>query len=178
MPPVTVRLPEYMPVAESSALSAIPPKTVQVLPVVDKRSDASGGSREAAFGVPMGDVRFAQSPAHLLGNVIVSELESAGHTVSDAPSGVRIAATMSEFKVHTDTTPLYWDVIGDLAISLQVSSVQNGDPPETFEYKARCTERTYIWPTESVIAGVMGECVSDFGKQFRNDGGVANALSR
>lgn len=122
----------------------------------------------------MGPIRFEQSPAALLSHVVVAEIEAAGHTVTDSGQVPQIAVTVREFTAHTDTTPLYWDVIGDLVVSLEVSSAPT--PTAPLEYRARCADRTYVWPSEKVIAGVMSKCINEFGSNLRNDGRVADAL--
>lgn len=174
--PITVRMMEHTAPSERSTLSSIPPITVRVLPFHDRRSQLEGGPITAAFGMPMGHVRFEQSPAYLLGRAVISELKAAGHTVTEAPSGTQITGTVMQFEVSSDTTLLYWDIIGNMAVSLEILPSRRRGSRETIEYRARCVERTYIYPSESIIAGVMRECINDFGSKFRNDESVARLL--
>ena len=134
------------------------------------------GEVTAAFGVPMGHIRFEQSPAALLGQVVTSELKAAGHTVADSAEGLQITGTVRGFKAHTDTTLLCWDVIGSLAVSLQVAREVNPGVP--LDYDARCVDRTYIWPSETIIAGVMSKCINEFTNTLRNDCRVTDALRK
>jgi hypothetical protein len=71
---------------------------------------------------------------------------------------------------------LYWDVIGNLAVSLQIPLARGTNPGAPLPYRARCLDRTYVWPSEAVIAGVMSKCVSDIANQLRDDSRVADAL--
>ena len=174
--PITVEIPAYAAPAGSSALSSIPPVTVRIVPLVDKRRDPEGGMVTAAFGVPMGHIRFAQSPANVVGQVIIAELRAAGHAVTSNPADTQISGAVQEFEVHTDTTPVYWDVLGHIVLSLQL--VPAGAPTATFDYEVHCTDRTYIWPSESVIAGVVRKCLDDFAAKLRNDARVAELLRR
>jgi hypothetical protein len=173
--PVTVRIPDYEAPSGSSPLSSLAPLTVQVLPFRDARKELKG-EVTAAFGMPMGHVRFDQSPATLLMQVVLSELKAGGHSVVDHAEGPRIVGTVREFQTHTDTTPFYWDVIGNLAVSLQVSRGRESHPGSALEYQTRCTDRTYLYPSASFIAGAMRKCINDFASAFRTDGRAAEAL--
>lgn len=173
--PITVRIPEYQAPAGSSPLSSLAPLTVEVLPFRDARKELEG-EVTAAFGVPMGHVRFDQSPATLLMQVVLSELKAGGHSVVDHAEGPRIVGTVREFHAHTDTTPIYWDVIGNLAVSLQVSRGPGSDPGPALDYHSQCTDRTYLYPSSSFIAGAMRKCINDFASAFRTDGRAAEAL--
>lgn len=124
----------------------------------------------------MGRIRFEPSPATLLGQAIISEIKAAGHTVADGAEGTQITGAVLEFEAHTATTLLYWEVTGNLAVSLQIPGARASHPGAPLDYRARCLERTYVWPSEAVIAGVMSKCVNDFANALRNDGRAADAL--
>jgi uncharacterized lipoprotein YajG len=176
-PLVTVGIPKHSASPGSSTLSSIPAATLRVLPFNDDRKDTNTeGKSTAAFGVPMGQIRFEPSPATLLGQAIISEIKAAGHAVTDSAEGAQITGAILEFEAHTDTTLLYWDVIGNLAVSLQISVARKTGSSAPLNYQTRCMDRTYVWPSEAVIAGVMGQCIDDFVKKLRNDGRAAAAL--
>ena len=174
---IPVGIPKHGASSGSSALSSIPPATVRVLPINDDRQDLDmEGTATAAFGVPMGRIRFTPGPATLLGQAISAEIKAAGHTVTESAEGAQITGAVLEFEAHTDTTLLYWDVVGKLAVSLQIAGARGTNPGAPIDYRARCIDRTYVWPGEAVIAGVMSKCISDFANQLRNDGRAADAL--
>jgi uncharacterized lipoprotein YajG len=174
---VTVGIPKHSASSGSSTLSSIPPAIVRVLPFNDDRKDLDiEGTATAAFGVPMGHIRFEPSPTTLLGQAIISEIKAAGHTVTDGAEGTQITGAVLEFEARTDTTLLYWDVIGNLAISLQIMVARGTNPGAPLDYRARCMDRTYIWPSAAVIAGVMGKCINDIATKLRNDSRAADAL--
>jgi hypothetical protein len=174
---VTVGIPKHSASSGSSKLSSIPPAIVRVLPFNDDRKDLDiEGKSTAAFGVPMGNIRFEPSPATLLGQAVISEIKAAGHTVTEGVDGTQITGAVVEFETHTDTTLLYWDVIGNLAVSLQIIGARGSNSRAPLDYRARCMERTYIWPSEALIAGVMSKCLTDFANKLRNDVRAANAL--
>ena len=124
----TVGIPKHSASTGGSSLSSIPPVLVQLLPFNDDRADQdTEGTATAAFGVPMGRIRFDPSPATLLGQVVRTEI-----------------------------------------------AVARGTGPQTrLDYQARCTDRTYVWPSQAVIAGVMRRCIGDFSNTLRSDGRAA-----
>lgn len=173
----TIAIPKHRAPSGRSALSSIAPANVQVLPLDDDRRDIDvEGTVTAALGVPMGRLRFDPGPTTLLGQAIVSEVVAAGHTVTDGGEGMQITGSVLEFEAQTSTTPLYWDVVGRLALSLKVAARTSGTAAP-LDYRAACTDRTYTWPTEEFIAGVMNKCISEFASRLRVDGRLATALS-
>lgn len=174
---VNVGIPRHSASSVSSTLSSIPPARVRVLAFNDERKDPDmDGVSTAAFGVPMGRIRFAPSPATLFGQATIAEIKAAGHSVTDGAEDAQVTGAVLEFEARTDTTLFYWDVIGSLAVSLQISGARETHPGARIDYRARCMERTYVWPGEAVVAGVMSKCIGDFANMLRNDGRAADAL--
>ncbi len=172
---VRVGIPRHIASPGASALSSVAALTLRVLPFNDDRKNIDlEGMTTAAFGVPMGRLRFEPGPATLLGQAVASEFTMAGHTVTDSANVVQVTGAVQSFEVQTETTLLYWEVIGELGMSLQVSGA--GDMTGSLAYQTRCTDRTYVWPGESVIAKVMGKCINDVAAKLRNDGRIAEAL--
>ena len=170
----TVGIPKHSASTGGSSLSSIPPVLVQLLPFNDDRADQdTEGTATAAFGVPMGRIRFDPSPATLLGQVVRTEIAVAGHTVRDDTQGTQITGSVRAFEAHTETSLLYWDVIGNLAVSLNIAVARGTGPQTRLDYQARCTDRTYVWPSQAVIAGVMRRCIGDFSNTLRSDGRAA-----
>lgn len=163
---ITVVVPPHQ--AESgSALGAAPPTrvSVKVLPAVGA---TAGGRREAAFGVPMGDVSFSPGAVESVQRALESELEEAGHRIVDDSPQVAFVAHVKHFGVRTNTTPLYWDVIAQVAVELA---------PIFGQYDAECVDRTYVYPGKSLIAALMSDCLANVGKQFARDAEVTGALN-
>ena len=109
----------------------------------------AASKREAAFGVPMGNVTFEPPEAKLVKNVLEVELtklmqEKGIQTKKD------LSCDMLEFGVNTNTTPVYWDVIARINLILK----QSGKEYNLF---GTHTERTYIWPGETVIKKTVDE---------------------
>ncbi len=112
----------------------------------------AASKREAAFGVPMGNVTFDPPEAKLVKNVLELELtklmkEKGMETKRD------FLCDMLEFGVNTNTTPVYWDVIGRIRLVLK----QNGKEYNLF---GTHTERTYVWPSETIINKAVDESIN------------------
>ncbi len=114
-----------------------------------RTSGIVASKREAAFGVPMGNIIFDPPEAQLVKNVLEPEL-----TKLMKGKGIQtkmdFSCDMFEFSVNTNTTPVYWDVIGRIRLVLK----QNGKEYNLF---GTHTERTYIWPGETVIKKTVDE---------------------
>lgn len=121
----------------------------------DLRSDRGRiGTRKAAFGVSLGDVFFSRDVDDYMTEAITDQLRAAGHTfdVADAPP---VKVDLSNVWLHTDTTMLYWDVVGEIAIDVSLGD----DPARRLE--CRAVRRTYAWPTDDVLASVLDRCLRD-----------------
>lgn len=120
---------------------------------------AFDGKREAAFGVPMGDVSFTSDVAGIVKQTLEAELspllKSKGILAKP-----RYVGELREFGVRTDATVLYWDVIGSIQVVLKMEKKQ-------FPLSGTFTERTYVWPGEDVIRRVMQNTLGQVSGQLR-----------
>lgn len=140
---ITVRMQQYELQNVAGALLA-------EVKVNDLRSPGIAAStREAAFGVPMGNVIFDPPETKLIKNALEIEL-----TKLMKEKGIQTKKEFScdvlEFGVNTNTTPLYWDVIGRIRLVLK----QSGKEYNLFGMH---TERTYVWPGETIIKKTVDE---------------------
>ena len=121
----------------------------------DMRTDRGRiGTREAAFGVSMGDVFFAREVPDYVSEAVADQLRAAGHTVG--ASGARpVRIDLSKFWLHTDTTMLYWDVVAEVAMDVSL-----GDAPAR-RVDCRAVERTYIYPTDHLLGSVLDQCFTE-----------------
>jgi len=169
---ISVKIPPHTPTTDGDQLALIPPRNIHLNAVQDNRTlSIADGSREAAFGVPMGNIEFKPTVSEIVKDIIVSELTNSGHKVVDQEKQVIITAKIMEFKVGTITTPVYWDVIGNTLVEIEVLSLMGVQIKKS--YASTCQERTYIWPGESVINKAMQSCITDFANKFRNDAELA-----
>ena len=80
---ISVQLPSHIPTNNVSQLALIPPQNIFLKEIQDTRTPGRAeGTREAAFGVPMGNVDFNPPASEILRDVIMSEFKNAGHGFS------------------------------------------------------------------------------------------------
>lgn len=172
---ISVQFPSHTPTSNGSQLALIPPQNVYLKTIQDARPPGRAeGTREAAFGVPMGNVDFKPPASDIVKDVIMSEFKKAGHRFADKEQQVNISAKIFTFEVGTNTTPLYWDIIGNIKIEVEVM----GPTGEEFKntYTSTCQDRTYVWPRGSLVKKVMQGCITDFAETMRNDTELAKAI--
>ena len=135
---VTVRVPPPIP--------ATTPNTVKVQ-VNDLRAPGVAAStREAAFGVPMGNVTFDPPEKQLVKDALDAVLSRQ----TPVKSNELYTCDIIEFGVNTKTTPLYWDVVGVVHLKLRHDGREQ-------DLSGTHSERTYLWPGENIIGRVMQE---------------------
>jgi len=172
---ITVQTPTHSPETGKSQLSLIPPANIYLKKVQDVRAPGRAeGSREAAFGVPMGNVTFDPPAAVAVQDLIAAELIKAGHSILDKEQKVNVAARVLAFEVGTDVTLLYWDIIGKTKIEVSVIGLSSNEVKKVFS--SSCEDRTYVWPSGKLIKKVMQSCMSYFAARMRNDIEIAQAI--
>ncbi len=98
-----------------------------------------------------------------------------GYRERDGAAEVEIDARLTRFAVETPSTVLYWDVNGVIAIDLDVQ--RSPEPQQSFHYETSCSDRTYIWPTPSVVKAVVSACLAKLGSSVREDRALTGLLS-
>lgn len=172
---ISVEIPPHMPADNNSQLAAIPSQKICLKAIKDVRIlDRAEGTREAAFGVPMGTADFYPSVESIFKDVIKAEFQSAGHTLAKDEQPITLAGEILTFEVRTDTTPLYWDIIGRTLVELQIKSADGN--ASKHHYASICKKGTYIYPSSTLIQKVMKKCINDFANKLRNDDKFAQAL--
>ena len=84
-----------------------------------------------------------------------------------------VTDTVRTLDVHTDTTVLYWDVVGRLDVAV---TVQGTGASRELHYSSERTERTYIWPGKELMGRVVVACLEDVRQRMRADAALADAL--
>jgi hypothetical protein len=153
---------------EAAAEPAADAVAVRVAEVVDARGERGRiGERQAAFGVSMGDVYLSRRVRDVVREAIADDLLAGGRRVVASGEDLVVTPTLRRFWVHTDTTPLYWDVVGEIEVDVEVSA--QGSAPARQTFSCRQVERTWAWPTAALAGRVLDLCLGELGTKLRGD---------
>jgi hypothetical protein len=124
--------------------------TLARVTVNDRRTPGVAASkRDAAFGTPMGNITFDPPEAQLVKSVLEAELTKALRA-KGAQATRDFSCDLVEFGVNTNTTPLYWDVVGRVHVIVKSGGTE-------MPLLGTHTVRTFVWPGEDIIRTVVDE---------------------
>jgi hypothetical protein len=152
--------PNYQPSTKAATLLASAPAAkIKMLNFEDKRQQQAEailiGRREAAFGVPMGDV-FSERPIfQIIRDATIAEFMRNGHSVVTDHEDISIKGQIRKFWVGTEVTPAYWDVVGEISIVLEVKTPAAENFVLLGPYSSRNVERTYAYPGKEIVTRVL-----------------------
>jgi uncharacterized lipoprotein YajG len=146
------------------------PHTVCITSFKDSRPELGRiGKRTAAFKVSMGNVYFYRGVPDFLQESLETQLALMGYRSVDTDGDINVRGEVVKFWVETHTTPLYWDIVGDIQIKLTIASdVLKMEPTERM-FSSSKTTRTYVWPSEKLLSEAMDECMNDVMQQIKTD---------
>lgn len=164
----------YQPTASPDALIAsVSPVKIKLLNFEDKRGGRVKsiliGGRHAAFDVPMGDVYSARPVFEIIQGAVKSELARNGHVMVNVNEDFIFRGQTESFWVKTDVTPLYWDIIGEVSIKLEVTDTKKASSSTFGPYSAKNDERTYLYPSKSLMEKVLNTSLEQVMKQMSSD---------
>lgn len=143
---------------------------INLMPLKDQRPDKTRiGERHAAFQVSMGNVYLNRDVATYVSEALQNDLLASGHHVTDSGYTVMVEGEINKFWVSTNTTPLYWDVIGEIELTLNATDAGGTGERREKTYRAHSTSRTYVWPTKEVVSQVLSESVRKLIYDIRKD---------
>jgi uncharacterized lipoprotein YajG len=152
---------------------------VRIEPVKDARGDAVGGmigERTTIGNVSMGGIDLNPPPTDVIARVLKTEFTQMGYRVASAEEQFTIGARLRKFQVLTPATVMYWDINGTIELELAVTS-RDGRQHES-RYAVTCTDRSYVWPSEALIGGVVAACVGEIGARLRGDETLAMFIGK
>jgi len=163
-----------------SLLSSIPPKKIKLLQFSDKRQpqreSVKIGSREAAFAVPMGEVYSEQPVFEVVRDAVKTEFVRSGHLVVSENEDVAIGGEIRALSVGTSVTPLYWDVIGEVGFTLEAKKAVNVPPVSLGPYEGKQVERTYLYPSASIMERVTNGSLDNAIRAMGSDAALIRIL--
>ncbi len=143
---------------------------IKLVPLEDQRPEKGRiGERFAAFGVSMGNVFLSRSVTAFLSDTISDDLRAAGHTIQDTDQDVTVSGSLLRFWIDTKTTPLYWDIVGEIQVKLIAKSTKPVDSSRERLYAVRQVKRTFVWPTQALFNKVLDACMEELMQKIRSD---------
>jgi hypothetical protein len=115
----------------------------------------------------MGDIHFARDVVEYLREAVSDDLRAAGHTLLEAGAPEELTGEVTRFWVRTDTSPLYWDIVSEIAPALTLQPSAGAARSTAHSCKAR--QRTYVWPTEGQVAQSLDACLAELLEAVRRD---------
>lgn len=174
---VTAVVPPHTASATHGALSGIGPVAVEVHEFQEPGGTGMLpgriGERKTLGDISLGKVSVSPLPGPIVTDAFRAELVAAGAHVVPRDGSAVINGKIRQFSVRTDVTALYWDVIGTTSVSVTAS---RDGRSATSAYDATCKDRTYAYPSGTLIGKVMHACVNDLARQFRDDSRIAHVL--
>jgi len=146
---------------------------IKLLKFADKRAKqidpALIGYRQAAFGVQMGAV-FSDLPVYeIIRLAVKKELVRNGHIIAEENEDFTIKGEIRTYWISTETTVLYWDVIGEVSIILEVKMADSDPFIKLNPYSGRNVERTYLWPSVAIMKRVLETSVDEVMRKMDSD---------
>jgi hypothetical protein len=72
---------------------------------------------------------------------------------------------ITKFRVEIPATAFYWDIQGSIDFEMQAADGRQ----HAARYQAVCTDRTFVFPIDALIAGVVQACLQTIGAKLRAD---------
>ncbi|MHA2344843.1 MAG: hypothetical protein ACXADW_23590, partial [Candidatus Hodarchaeales archaeon] len=80
------------------------------------------------------------------------------------------------FWVRTDVTPVYWDVVGEVKIVLELKDPEGDTLISTRSYRASNVERTFTWPSKKIMEHVLVKSLEDVMQEMSSDTELVRVL--
>ena len=157
---------------------AIPSRgSVRFGPLRDARRDSVGtliGERTTLGNISLGMIEIQPPPAEALSQVLKAELAAVGFDSTTDESAARVGGQVTKFLVTTPATAVYWDING--VVELELVAQGRSERKHEGRYTANCTDRTFVFPSNDLIGGVVSSCLKEIGAKLRKDAALAGIL--
>jgi hypothetical protein len=151
--------------------------SVRIAALRDGRRDGVGtliGERTTLGNVSLGMIEIQPPPVEALGQVVEAELSALGYGTTTDAGAASVAGQVTKFLVSTPATALYWDINGVVELEL-VAQARDGRKHEA-RYLANCTDRSFAFPSNDLIGGVVTACLKQIGARLRKDSALIGIL--
>jgi len=117
----------------------------------------TGRMERDALGTSLGLIDLRPPPPELVQAVIQAKTEEVV-TKLGVPPPPLVLCGIRVFDITTPSTPLYWDIRTDIEVVLRI-----GRQDRTVT--ASATERTFVWPSEELIARVTAQALRNLASE-------------
>lgn len=172
-----VQLKPYAAPPAERAAGAAPRGSVRVESLRDVRRDGVGrliGERTTLGDISLGMIEMQPLPAEALSQVVQAELAALGFGTTTDAGAASVGGQVKKFLVSTPATALYWDINGVVELEI-VAQARSGRKHEG-RFIANCTDRTFVFPSNELIGGVVTACLKEIGAKLRKDTGLIGTL--
>lgn len=121
------------------------------------------GERTTIGSISMGYVTLDPPPEAVMTSALRDGLAAKGYGTGGG--SMTIGGEVTRFALSTPATATYWDVTIDAEARISL----NG---RAGTYTVRCVERTYLWPSDRLIAGLARACADQISAKFLTDRGL------
>lgn len=149
---------------------------VFVRPLEDRQASPLDGTIDS-LGAPLYKVAFNPPVTERLREAIERELAAAGCTVVDeASADIVVDGAVGTHRAWNDTTPVYWDVHVEFALRLTARRTATGAACTPPEFRARHTERAYLYPGHDVVRAACARVFDDFARSLHAPRGLVDCI--
>jgi hypothetical protein len=167
----------YAALPAARAAGAAPRVSVRVGPLRDARRDGVGtliGERTTLGNISLGMIEMQPPPLEAASQVLKAELSALGFGATTDAGAASVGGQLTKFVVSTPATALYWDING--VVELELVAQGRGGRKHEARYVANCTDRTFAFPSNDLIGGVVTVCLKEIGSKLRKDTALIGVL--
>jgi uncharacterized lipoprotein YajG len=157
-------------------LSSVPPMTVGVAELADKRPDTARiGYKKTGFGSKSADIVTERPVSAIVREAIAAEFAANGHRVGE-DADLLVSGTVTTF--WFELTPHFGSVefAGTVGVDLVVSDARTGRPLVTRAYQGNYTEKTAMGGLEGTWKRVMNTALERMVRDLASDPRLLAAL--
>jgi hypothetical protein len=138
------------------------------------------GRREAAFGVPMGDVYSERPVFEIVTEAVKSGFSRSGYKIVGENEDFSVHGKIRQFWAKTPApAPLfYWDVVGEVTLTMEVSRPGQKVATILGPYTDRKVERTAINPSPEMMKRVLTAALMSVIQEMSSDPRLISKLTK
>ncbi len=174
---------KYSPLSNpDNVLTSVSPTKIKLLHFTDNRkggveSTLVGGMQRNING-PVYDIKSQKGVAETIYEAIKSEMVRNGHKIVDSDEDIVMKGEIKTFWLRTEPNENNVDLIGEIAILVEVVNPDTGSSTFLGPYNSENREKRFLSPdSSSVMDRVLSTALSKLIKVMSSDAKLASALA-